>query len=72
VARHITQSFNCENRDQGSISPTFYNQLLQEQIPKMQKETDDLTVFLRFWNLQVQKLLINMLVKLTPDGKWFI
>jgi len=31
------------------------------QIPKAQKDTDDLTVFLRFWDLHV-----NMLVKLTP------
>jgi len=29
----------------GSISPTFYEQLLHAQIPKAQKDTDDLTVF---------------------------
>ncbi len=29
---------------QGSISPTFYKQLLCMQIPKVQKHTDDLTV----------------------------
>ncbi len=31
-----------------SVSPTFY-----EQIPNAQKDTDDLTVFLHFWNLVV-------------------
>jgi len=35
----------------GSISPTYYEQLLPTQIPKAQKDTDDLTVFLRFWDL---------------------
>ncbi len=29
----------------GLISPTFYEQLLYEQIPKAQTETDDLTGF---------------------------
>jgi len=37
--------------NQGSISPTFYEQLLCVKIPKVQKETDDLTVFLCFWDL---------------------
>jgi len=31
----------------------FYEQLLCAQILKVQKETDDLTVFLRFLDLQV-------------------
>ncbi len=35
----------------GSISPKFYNQLLLQQIPKVQKDTSDLTVFLSFWDL---------------------
>jgi hypothetical protein len=34
--------------DQVSISPTFYDQLLINKIPK---DTDDLTVFLHFWDL---------------------
>jgi len=42
----------------------FYEQFLLKQIPKAQKDTDDLTVFLRFWDLCVAKLLINMLIKL--------
>jgi len=33
----------------GSISPTFYGQLLCPKIPKAQKETDNLTFFLSFW-----------------------
>jgi len=37
------------------------------QIPKAQKDTDDLTVFLRFWDLGVQKAAHKMFVKLTPD-----
>jgi len=31
-----------------------------------QKDTDDLTVFLCFWDLLALKLCIKMLVKLTP------
>jgi hypothetical protein len=38
---------------QGSISPMFYEQLLCEQIPKAQKDNDDLTVFLCLWDLRV-------------------
>jgi len=38
-------------RLQRSISSTFYLQLLQAKIPKAQKEADNLTEFLRFWNL---------------------
>ena len=34
-----------------SISPTFYMQLLHVQIPKVQKDNDDLTVFLCYWDL---------------------
>jgi len=35
----------------GSISPTFYEQLLNAQIPKAQKKTDSLIVFLCFQDL---------------------
>ena len=50
----------------GSISPTcFYEQLLRSKIPKAHKDTDDLTVFLHFWDLRAQKLHVNMLVKST-------
>jgi len=34
-----------------SISPTFYQPLLPEQIPNSKKDTDDFTVFLHFWDL---------------------
>ncbi len=36
-----------------SISPMFYEQLFRVKIPKAQKDIDDLTVFLRFWDLRV-------------------
>jgi len=35
----------------GLVSPMFYKQRLHAQIPKAQKDSDDLTVFLRFWDL---------------------
>jgi len=35
-------------RYQGLISQTFYKQLLQAQVPKAQKDTDDLPVFCTF------------------------
>jgi len=39
---------------QVSISPTFYEQLLHTKIPKAQKDTNDLTVFLHFWDLRAK------------------
>jgi len=36
------------------------------QIPKGVKDTDNLTEFLRFWDLPSQKLRIKILVKSTP------
>ncbi len=68
----------------GSISPTclcaafttagvnFINILraaFAHAEPKSVKETVKLLVFLGYWDLRVQKLCINMLVKLTPDPK---
>jgi len=44
----------------GSISPMFNEQLLPVQIPIVRKDTYDLTVFLRFWDLGAQKLLGNI------------
>ncbi len=35
-----------------TISPIFYDQLLHIHIPKVQKDPDDLTVFLCFWDLR--------------------
>ncbi len=34
-----------------SISPTIYKQLLHIPTPKAQEDIDDLTDFLRFWDL---------------------
>jgi len=34
------------HHDLGSISQTFYKQLMIEEIPKVQKDTDDVTVFM--------------------------
>ena len=48
-----------------SISSTFYEQLLRAQIPKSAKKDS----FLHFWDLHLQKLSVNMLMKLTPAGK---
>jgi len=36
-----------------SISQMFYEQILCMLIPKVQKDADDLTIFLLFWDLQV-------------------
>jgi len=44
----------------------FYQQLTSTffaQIPKAQKDLDDLTAFLRFWDLHKLKHCVNMLVK---------
>jgi hypothetical protein len=39
-----------------SISSKFYEQLLSPKIPKVQKDTDDLTEFLRYSDHQAKKL----------------
>jgi len=47
----------------------FTNSFLHKNIPKTQKDTDDLTVFLRFWDLCLKKLSVNklnMLVLVKP------
>ncbi len=38
-------------RGQVSISPTFNVKLLRAKAPKVQTDTDDLTVFLCIWDL---------------------
>jgi len=43
----------------GSISPTFYKQFLCSQIPKVQKDTDDLAVFFCAWDLCAKKHLVK-------------
>jgi hypothetical protein len=43
-----------------SISPTFTAQLLRTQIPKLQKDSLVISVFLHFWDLWVQKLQVKI------------
>jgi hypothetical protein len=50
------------------ISPTFYSELLCGQIPKVQKETDDLTVIFALLGFECVKASSKLLVKLTPAG----
>ncbi len=50
----------------GSILPTFDEQLLRTKIPKVQKDTDDVTVFFGFWGSTSVKDAGKMLVQLTP------
>jgi hypothetical protein len=47
-----------------SIPPLLYEQLLLAQILKAQNNTDDLTVFLHFWDLGILK---HLKVKSTPS-----
>jgi hypothetical protein len=44
----------------------FTSSFYASQISKVQKDTDDLTVFLCYWDLCTYKLHVNMFVKLTP------
>ncbi len=54
---------NLWNTLLGSISWTFYEPHLYLQIPRVEKNTDDLTECLNIWDLPVSKLLVNMLVQ---------
>jgi len=47
------------------FSPHIYTKLLQAQIPKAQKDSQVISVFLCFWDLSKQNLHVNMLMKLT-------
>ncbi len=51
---------------QRSISPRYYEKLLHPQIPKAQKDTEDLTVFVTLVSERV-KAACKMLVKSTPN-----
>jgi len=42
-----------EEGEGGDISPTFYEQLLQAQIPKALNYNQVIMIFLRFWDLHV-------------------
>jgi len=45
------KELKMRERKLGTISPTFYEQLLFEKIPKAKKYNDDLPVFFCFWDL---------------------
>jgi len=71
VTHYLNGSLN------GSISPTFYEQLLLAQIQKVQKYIVDLTIFLCFWHLCAQKQrACKTLLKSTPRvcflTKWIV
>ncbi len=58
-------SYAHHNKDKGSISPTFYSNILCMQIPKTQKKTDDLTVFFSLLGSALVKAMCKILVKST-------
>ncbi len=49
-----------------AISSTFYEQLLRTQIPKAQKDTDELTVFFMLSGSARTKTACKTLMKSTP------
>jgi len=57
----ITSRKRCEKRKeeqgQGQFHKPFYKQLLLAQIPKAQKDSQVISVFLHFWDLHMLKLL---------------
>jgi len=59
------------NFNQVSISSTFYLQLLNAQIPKAQKIIVNLSVFFTLLGYLHVKDACKMLVKSTPDVKWY-
>jgi hypothetical protein len=52
--------------DQVSISSTFYVQLLLTQIPKAQKDTDDLTVFFYAFRIYERKSCMQNIGEIDP------
>jgi len=59
-AFHIDGVLFFQGRDLGSISSTFFEQLLCAQIPKVQKKDSQvISVYLHFWDLLTQKLLME-------------
>ncbi len=45
----------------GQFCQYVYDQFLLAQIPKVQKESQVISVFLHFWDLRVQKMLVKRL-----------
>ena len=56
----------AKKTDLGSISPTFYEQLLHVQSPKAQKRRSTQAAFCAFGICMHKKLCVNTLMKLTP------
>jgi len=54
-AKHLSQKMAhkmlIKLAPKADFSPMVYKQLLCAKIPKAQKDTDDLPVFFRFWDL---------------------
>jgi hypothetical protein len=56
VSQNVTKNFFFKidhHRELGSISPTFLRADFKHSDPKVQKDTDGLTVFLRFCTLRM-------------------
>ncbi len=53
----------------GSISLTFYEQLLHAHIPKAQKDNQVISVFFHFLGSACIRAVHKMLVKTTPEEK---
>jgi len=49
------------------MSLTFYVQLLYVEVPKEQKDTDDLTVFFSYLGFERIKAACKKLMKMSPD-----
>ena len=63
----IIVSAQLIKREPGSISPTFYEQLLLAQIPKAQKKPVKLSSFIALLGSARVKATRRTLVKLTPE-----
>ena len=62
----VCTSFLAEYGIMGSISSTFYEQLLRSQIPKAQKRLSSQLAFFALLGSASVKAACRMLVKLTP------
>ena len=69
--RSFKATITLKNSDLGSISPTFYKQLLRAQISKAQKKTVKLSSFIALLGSASVKSAHRTLVKLTLADKYF-
>ena len=67
VTRHIIHDHVEVSRVLGSISPTFYEQLLRVQRSRKRKKQLNLTFFLAILGSVLAKAARKTLVKLTPE-----